>query len=144
MDGPLILLPTKLVDLMPLHVACVYRLTCWVEYHRHLEQEHVVGGHWCAAQIITHAVKVVAVAEELTTEATEDQDVLAVELDCAASLSLWEHFVIHFNLLPLALVRLVISLDRVDVLASGVSNTTEYVNGSVAESAGTVVVTAYI
>ena len=89
---------------MPLHVACVYCLASWVVYHRHLEQKHVVGGHWCTAHIIAHAVEVIAIAEEFTAESTEDQNILAIFLNCSTSLSFWEHLVIDFYLSPFAFV----------------------------------------
>lgn len=69
---------------------------------------------------------------------------MTIFLDCAASLTLWESFVADVNLRPSALVVLVVSLDGVDVLARGVSNTAENVNGVLAEGTRAVVVTAYV
>jgi len=142
-NGPLVLV-VELVDLVPLHVAGVDRLSGGVPDHWHLEEEQVVGSWWRTSHFVAHAVEVVGVTEELSAEATEHQNVLAVLLNCSASLSFGEHLVAHLDERPLVLVLLVVALNGVYVLASGVGDATEHVDGSVAETARTVVVAADI
>lgn len=53
----------------------------------------------------------------------------------AAALALWEGFVADVDLSPAALVGLVVPLNRVYVLACGVGNAAENVDGRLSERA---------
>ena len=63
---------------MSLHITCVDGLGCRIKNYWHLEEEHVVWCDWGTAHFVAHAVKVIAIAEEFTTEAAEDKNVLSV------------------------------------------------------------------
>lgn len=78
---------------------------------------------------------------ELAAEASEDQDVLAVPLDGAAALAFGEDSALDFtDCFPGVLLVVIVELNAVDILLGLVLDSAEDVDESVAELAGTVVV----
>ena len=132
------------VDQAALKINRENRICRAIEHDRHLEQEDLVGTVHLPRDRVVIRIQKVAVIEEAARETTKDQDLITVFLNNAAALTLWQHLVVQVDQLPGASRLVVVSLNRVDVLASLVGNATEDVDPAVAHGTRCVVVSADI
>jgi hypothetical protein len=95
-------------------------------------------------RVLTYIVEV-AFTQEFTWKSTEDDDFFISNLGNSSTLSLWELYRWHINDCPvLRAVLRVITFNRVAVLATWLSNTTEDIYESVLERATWMVVSTNI